>query len=110
MTKQTRRKNRVGIQILGSVDCSVSNLGDRSPQDGVKKKQIVFISQAVRASAASVEARAVEVLGSKRIARSWMRTPQRALAEIVPLEMLGTTEGIKEVLAVLGAIEDGGYL
>jgi len=76
----------------------------------MKKSHLVFPRKASRATAIKVEERAAEVLGSKRAAREWMHTPQRALGERVPHEMLTSAEGIKEVLAVLGAIEDGGYL
>jgi len=54
--------------------------------------------------------RAREVLGSDADARAWLRTPQRALGGRVPLSLLLRDVGAEEVLNVLGAIEDGGYL
>ena len=76
----------------------------------MKNSQFIFVGQAATTLTRTVEKRAAEVLGSKRTARAWMRTPQHALAEKVPLEILATPEGVKEVLNLLGAIEDGGYL
>lgn len=54
--------------------------------------------------------RAAEVLGDEERARAWLRTPQRALGEKAPLALLIRDVGAEEVLNLLGAIEDGGYL
>jgi putative toxin-antitoxin system antitoxin component (TIGR02293 family) len=54
--------------------------------------------------------RARQVLGHEEDARAWLRTPQRALGGRTPLSLLVRDVGADEVLNVLGAIEDGGYL
>ncbi len=54
--------------------------------------------------------RAEEVLENDEAARLWMNTPQRALANRTPLSLLVRDVGADQVLNVLGAIEDGGYL
>lgn len=54
--------------------------------------------------------RAMEVLGDENTARDWMKTPQRALGEKKPLDLLAVDVGAEEVLNVLGAIEEGSYL
>jgi uncharacterized protein (DUF2384 family) len=53
---------------------------------------------------------AAKVLGRKMEAASWMQTPQRALGEQIPIELCRTARGRQKVRAVLGAINDGGYL
>jgi putative toxin-antitoxin system antitoxin component (TIGR02293 family) len=54
--------------------------------------------------------RATEVLGSETAATAWLGTPQLALGEKRPLELLVRDVGANEVLDVLSGIEDGGYL
>jgi putative toxin-antitoxin system antitoxin component (TIGR02293 family) len=54
--------------------------------------------------------RATDVLGDAASAKAWMNTPQRALGEKTPLSLLVRDVGTEDVLNVLGAIEDGGYL
>lgn len=54
--------------------------------------------------------RAQAVLGSEEGARQWLRTPQRALGERTPLSLLVRDVGAHEVVNLLGAIEDGGYV
>jgi putative toxin-antitoxin system antitoxin component (TIGR02293 family) len=51
-----------------------------------------------------------EVLGGDEAARQWLVTPQRALGDRTPLSLLQRDVGAQEVLNLLGAIEDGGYL
>jgi len=51
-----------------------------------------------------------KVLGGEMDAASWMQTPQRALGEQIPIELCRTARGRQKVRAVLGAINDGGYL
>lgn len=50
---------------------------------------------------------AVEVLEDEGAARAWLRTPQVALGERVPLELLVTEAGAEEVSALLGRLEHG---
>lgn len=54
--------------------------------------------------------RATEVLGDATAAKLWMSTPQAALAEKKPIELLTRDVGVETVLNVLAGIEDGGYL
>ena len=54
--------------------------------------------------------RATAVLGDEDEARAWISTPQRALGERKPLDLLVRDVGAEEVLNVLAAIDDGGYL
>jgi putative toxin-antitoxin system antitoxin component (TIGR02293 family) len=54
--------------------------------------------------------RAVDVLGDEEAARNWMKTPQRALGEKKPLQLIAVDVGTEEVLELLGAIEEGSYL
>ncbi len=58
---------------------------------------------------ASVAARAVEVLGSAEKASRWLQRPNRSLGGQVPLELLDTSVGTRQVEEVLGRIEDGVY-
>jgi putative toxin-antitoxin system antitoxin component (TIGR02293 family) len=52
-------------------------------------------------------ARAVEVLGDEQGARSWLKTPARALNFVPPLTFAETEAGAREVENVLGRIEYG---
>lgn len=55
---------------------------------------------------AKVERRAREVLGPG--AYDWLTTPNRALGR-KPTELMGTEEGARQVLGVLGRIQEGVY-
>lgn len=46
-----------------------------------------------------------EVFENPDRARRWLREPQRALGNRVPLELLGTEAGAREVEDLLGRIE-----
>ena len=50
---------------------------------------------------------AIEVLGDKESAKSWLNAPQIALGWKVPENLLNTIPGIHEVEDVLGRIEHG---
>jgi putative toxin-antitoxin system antitoxin component (TIGR02293 family) len=52
---------------------------------------------------------AVEVFGNPALAREWMNTPLIALGGQTPLEFLSTEEGVREVEAILGQIENGDF-
>lgn len=54
--------------------------------------------------------RAREVLEDDEGARKWMNAPQRALGERTPLSLLVRDVGTEQVMNLLSAIEDGGYL
>ena len=54
--------------------------------------------------------RASEVLGTDEAAAAWIKTPQRALGERAPLQLLVRDVGTEDVLNVLSAVEHGVYL
>jgi putative toxin-antitoxin system antitoxin component (TIGR02293 family) len=54
--------------------------------------------------------RATEVFESEAAAIKWMLSSQRALEGRMPIEMMVQDVGFAEVMNVLNAIEDGGYL
>lgn len=58
---------------------------------------------------ARIAARAVEVLGSKQNAASWLRQPIRALNGAAPIALLDTAAGTEQVDEILGRIEYGLY-
>ncbi len=58
---------------------------------------------------ARATARAEEVLQDRASAAAWLRTPNRALGGMVPLDLLRTQAGLEAVLRVLGRIEAGVY-
>ena len=56
---------------------------------------------------ARIAARAEEVFGDIVKARIWLLRPNRALGNVLPLNLLDTDEGTRQVEAVLGRIEHG---
>lgn len=54
-----------------------------------------------------ITARAVEVFGDVEIALSWLKEPNPALAGEIPLDLVDTEAGVKQVDTVLGRIEHG---
>jgi putative toxin-antitoxin system antitoxin component (TIGR02293 family) len=58
---------------------------------------------------AHIASRVVEVLGSAEHAARWLRHPNRALGGVVPLELLDTEAGARQVDEILGRIEFGMY-
>lgn len=56
---------------------------------------------------ARVAARAVDVLGSNEKAERWLKKPNPALGHEVPLRILDTDVGARQVEAILGRIEQG---
>lgn len=57
--------------------------------------------------AAGLFARARAVLGGEEAAREWLRTPQIGLGGRVPLELMVTEPGTREIEDLLGRIEYG---
>ncbi len=75
------------------------------------RKRMLTADEAERSFRAfRVFKRATAVLGDEDEARAWINTPQRALGERKPLDLLVRDVGAEEVLNVLAAIDDGGYL
>jgi putative toxin-antitoxin system antitoxin component (TIGR02293 family) len=58
---------------------------------------------------AQVYATAVETLGDGTKATSWLKTPNRALRGLRPLDQLDTDPGVREVEDLLGRIAYGVY-
>ena len=58
---------------------------------------------------ARVYATAVRMIGDEKKAVAWLRTPNRALGGVVPMERLDTDIGAREVEEVLGRIAYGVY-
>lgn len=56
---------------------------------------------------ARIGAQAAEVLGSEEKAARWLRRPNRALENRVPLELLDSDIGSRQVEDILGRIEHG---
>lgn len=56
---------------------------------------------------ARIGAQAAEVLGSEEKAAQWLRRPNRALANQVPLEVLDSDIGARQVEDILGRVEHG---
>lgn len=56
---------------------------------------------------AHVMAKALEVFGDREKAVRWLRKPNRAIGDIVPLSRLDTEAGTRQVEAVLGRLEYG---
>ncbi len=50
---------------------------------------------------------AAEVLGSTKAARGWMQHPIPALNGEIPLNLMDTSTGVREVTTILGRIEYG---
>lgn len=50
---------------------------------------------------------AAEVLGGREQAERWLHTPNRALSGQMPLELLDTDLGSRQVEEILGRIEHG---
>ncbi len=77
----------------------------------IRNRHLLSANETERAFRAyRVLLRACQVLESEESARAWMVTPQQALGERTPLSLLVRDVGTEEVLNVLSAIEDGGYL
>lgn len=58
---------------------------------------------------AQVFATAAETLGSEEKAAQWLKTPNRALRGLCPLDQLDTDPGVREVEEILGRISYGVY-
>jgi len=56
---------------------------------------------------AHVIAKALEVFGNREKVGRWLRKPNRALGNLVPLSRLDTEAGTREIEAVLSRIEHG---
>ena len=54
-----------------------------------------------------MQAKAIEVLGSKEKAKRWLGAPNRALGGVPPISLLDTDQGTLAAEEVLGRIECG---
>jgi uncharacterized protein (DUF2384 family) len=110
-----------------SQDVSVKQMADRlSAVFGVRKKQAAILMGVSESAlsrntdvsadmldrtlqASEVFADVVSVLGSAE-ARKWFGTPNPALENQVPVQLLSSRVGEKKVQQVIGALLDGAYL
>jgi putative toxin-antitoxin system antitoxin component (TIGR02293 family) len=58
---------------------------------------------------ARLAAQGADALGDKEKAATWLRRPNRALGGKIPLELLDSDIGVRQVEEVLGRIEHGVY-
>ena len=93
-------------------------VGELSDTLGVPARTLARRRRAGRLTAAEsdrlvrlgrIVALAVEVLGDRAKAARWLRQPNRALGQLVPLHHLDTDLGAREVETVLLRIEHGVY-
>ena len=56
---------------------------------------------------ARISAQAAETFGSETKAAEWLRRPNRALGNLIPLELLDTDIGVHQIEEILGRIEHG---
>ncbi len=100
--------------LAGAIDVSAEALATclgLSPRTLRNRQGLLTADETERSFRAyRVFVRAREVFAGEIQARAWMNTPQRVLGNRTPLSMLVRDVGANEVLSVLGAIEDGGYL
>lgn len=99
--------------LASAIDVSVETLASFLGLSArtIRTRKVLSADETERAFRAyRVLVRAREVLESEQGAREWLRTPQRALGDRVPLALIERDVGAQEVLNVLAAIEDGGYL
>ena len=54
-----------------------------------------------------VAQRAISIMGTAEISLRWLRSPQRALGQRIPFELLSTDPGAEAVEDLLGRIEHG---
>lgn len=50
---------------------------------------------------------AVETFGDSQKAKAWLATPNRALGQRRPLDLMGDSEGCRQVDEILGRIDHG---
>ena len=73
-------------------------------------KQALTVAESDRLlRAVRVVVRAIEALGSRAKARSWLRSPNRALRGEEPMALLETDIGARMVERTLGRLEHGVY-
>ncbi|WP_013320270.1 antitoxin Xre/MbcA/ParS toxin-binding domain-containing protein [Gloeothece verrucosa] len=52
---------------------------------------------------------AVEVFENSEVAQNWLKRPNKALGEVIPLDLLDTEQGVQQVYELLNRIEYGVY-
>jgi putative toxin-antitoxin system antitoxin component (TIGR02293 family) len=85
--------------------CWVSASGTFARLDAKSKLDAVSGDRLVRS--ARLFALAAEVLEDSEAAARWLKSPQRALSNEVPLHLAGTDVGTRAVEALLGRMEHG---
>lgn len=102
-----RLKNALGLadqEIAAALGISAKTLGrmrktPRRPLDAVASDRLYRM--------AWIFATAREVLEGEGVARAWLRAPQVGVGSRVPLDLLKTEAGAREVEDLLGRIEHG---
>jgi len=110
---------RSGVPVT-SVTTAAANLGlplvdvldwlSISPRTWVRRKQqgVLDLLEGDRvARLQRLTRRAAAVLGGESEGRTWLTTPQRALARRTPFEVASTEVGAESVFQLLGRIEHG---
>ena len=74
---------------------------------GVSKQSILALARKISLTIEEIYERGTAVLGNEKEFNTWMRTPNHALNNEVPLNLLDTSIGFNLILQVLGRIEYG---
>jgi putative toxin-antitoxin system antitoxin component (TIGR02293 family) len=86
---------------------SVLNIPERTFARRKKEKRFTPEETDRLARVAWITARAVRAIGDREKAARWLKTPNRALGGRVPLSLVVSEVGAREVESVLGRIEHG---
>ena len=84
-------------------------LDNRIPLDIIDSDEGLQQTEDLLEKIAKIVDRAIEVFNNESVAKSWLRTPNPYLGDLIPLNMLESAEGIEEVLDMLGRIDYGVY-
>ncbi len=57
-----------------------------------------------------VKKRSIEVFGDEEKAHHWLYSPNYALGDVRPIDLLHSREGVQQVLDILGRIEHGVFI
>jgi hypothetical protein len=101
---------------LGPLGAVVSRVSDRLAESrlasvpaGSTIRRLTPLQSDVVFRTANALAKAIDVLGDKKKAVHWLENPNRALGGEVPIRLLDTSAGTREVEALLDRIEHGVY-
>ena len=91
-------------EISSALDLPPRTLARRKQERKLRRDESDRLFRLVR-----IASQASEVLGGEGKASRWLHTPNRALGGKLPLELLDTDLGSRQVEEVLGRIEHGVY-